>query len=83
VGTDPSHVAVTPDGRDAYVTNQDGTVSVIPDVQTDHPQVVKPALTVGADPTTVAVTPDSKYAYVVNRLDHTVSSATPTPRTQP
>lgn len=73
VGTDPSDVAVTPDGQDAYVTNQDGTVSVIRGVQTLHPTVLAAPVRVGNDPTAVAVSPNSRYAYVVNRVDGTVS----------
>ena len=57
-------MAVTPDGKTAFVTNDgSGTVSTI-DVKTrtKHPTDI----TVGTDPDGVAVTPDGKTAFVAN-----------------
>jgi YVTN family beta-propeller protein len=63
VGTFPEGVAVTPDGKHAYVTNEgDGTVSVI-DTATN---TVAATVVVGTFPIWVAVTPDGKQAYVAN-----------------
>ena len=56
-------MAITPDGKHVYVSNQnDGTVSVI-DTATG---AVSAPITVGAKPSGVAITPDGKHAYVAN-----------------
>ena len=56
-------VAITPDGKHAYVTNVfGGTVSVI----TTATGAVSAPITVGKGPTAVAITPDGKHAYVTN-----------------
>jgi YVTN family beta-propeller protein len=64
VGSFPFGVAVTPDGKTAFVTNNaSGTVSTI-DVKTrtKHPSDIA----VGGHPKGVAVTPDGKTAFVTN-----------------
>ena len=56
-------MAITPDGKHAYVTNDgDGTVSVI----TTATGAVSAPITVGKSPVGVAITPDGKHAYVTN-----------------
>ena len=56
-------MAITPDGKHAYVTNSnDGTVSVI----TTATGAVSAPITVGTGPAGVAITPDGKHAYVTN-----------------
>ncbi len=66
-------VAITPDGKHAYVTNLvDGTVSVI----TTATGAVSAPITVGKGPIGVAITPDGKHAYVTNAADDTVSVIT-------
>jgi YVTN family beta-propeller protein len=70
VGTGPFGVAVTPDGKHAYVTNGGGTVSVI---DTASNTVVGTPIPVGSFPDGVAVTPDGKHAYVTNELSNNVS----------
>ncbi len=63
VGKGPRGVAITPDGKHAYVTNYgDGTVSVI----TTATGAVSAPITVGKVPVAVAITPDGKHAYVTN-----------------
>ena len=52
VGSEPSGVAITPNGSDAYVTNGSGTVSVI---KTSTNTVVK-TVAVGSGPSGVAIT---------------------------
>jgi YVTN family beta-propeller protein len=71
VGTGPAGVAITPDGKTAFVTNQGGTVSTI-DVKTrtKHPDDIP----VGATPGDVNVTPDGKTAFVSNFQGGTVST---------
>ena len=66
-------MAITPDGKHAYVTNDgDGTVSVI----TTATGAVSAPITVGKRPGGVAITPDGKHVYVANRGDGTVSVIT-------
>ena len=66
-------MAITPDGKHAYVTNSgDGTVSVI----TTATGAVSAPITVGNHPIRVAITPDGKHAYVANFADGTVSVIT-------
>ena len=67
-------MAITPDGKHAYVTNDsaDGTVSVI----TTATGAVSAPITVGTLPDGVAITPDGKHAYVTNYVDGTVSVIT-------
>ena len=60
VGINPIGVAITPDGSDAYVTNEvSNTVSVI---KTSTNTVVK-TVHVAIDPTDVAITPNGSEAY--------------------
>jgi YVTN family beta-propeller protein len=67
----PVGVAVTPDGKHAYVTTNGGSnnVSVI-DTATN---MVMTTLTVGTNPTGVAVTPVGKRVYVTNLFSNNVS----------
>ena len=66
VQNDPSDIAITADGRYAYVTNHlSGSVSVIQGADTPNPSVLT-TLQVGGNPDDVAITPDDKYAYVTN-----------------
>ena len=66
-------MAITPDGKHAYVANHgDGTVSVI----TTATGAVSAPITVGNGPAGVAITPDGKHAYVTNSGDGTVSVIT-------
>ena len=65
----PNGIAITPDGKYAYVTdtntatNQDGLVSVI----STATNTVTATITVGGNPNHgVAITPDGKYVYVTN-----------------
>jgi YVTN family beta-propeller protein len=63
VGSDPTGVAVTPDGKQAYVANHgSGNVSVI-DTATN---AVVATVRVGSGPYGIAVTPDGKHAYVAD-----------------
>ena len=73
VGSSPLGVAITPDGKHAYVVNIKpktfGTVSVIDTAS----NIVVATVAVGLFPYGVAVTPDGKHVYVVNQGDRTVS----------
>ena len=70
VGEHPQTVAITPDGRFAYVTNQgSSTVSVV-DLTSLTTAVDVP---VGIGPFGVALTPDGGRAYVANSASNSVS----------
>ena len=63
VGRDPDHIAITPDGKTAYVANYvSKTVTAIA-TATNTVSAVIPA---GYNPTAIAITPDGKTVYVVN-----------------
>jgi YVTN family beta-propeller protein len=68
----PPRVAVTPNGKTAFVNNAgSGTVSTIDiKTKTKHPTDIA----VGAGGAGVAVTPDGKTAYVVDGTSSTVST---------
>jgi YVTN family beta-propeller protein len=70
VGEEPRSVAITPDKKFAYVTNQaSGTVSVI-DLSS---QAKVTDIPVGVEPYGIALTPDAARAYVANSASNTVS----------
>jgi len=68
VGISPTGVAITPDGKRVYVTNDGfpGTVSVI---DTASNTVVGTPIAVGNGPAGIAIIPDGKFAYVANFFD--------------
>ncbi len=71
VGTDPRAIAISPDGKTAYVANADeGTVSVI---NTQINQVVGTPIKVGSDPRALAISPNGQFVYVVNDGSNSVS----------
>jgi YVTN family beta-propeller protein len=64
VGAHPVGVAITPDGKHVYVTNNNnGTVGSVSVIDTATGAVSYIHVTVGI-PEMVAITPDGKYAYV-------------------
>lgn len=70
VGHWPEGVAITPNGKTAYVTNfWDGNVSVI-GIATNK---VTTTVNVGSGPSEVVVTPDGRKVYVMNQDNGTVS----------
>ena len=63
VGRDPDRIAITPDGKTAYVANYvSETVTPIATAT----NTVSAVITAGYNPTAIAITPDGKTAYVVN-----------------
>ena len=70
VGTDPAGVAITPDGRRAYVANQGGGVTVI---DTSTNTTVGAPIPVGTAPTDVAIAPNGARAYVTNFTSNFIS----------
>jgi YVTN family beta-propeller protein len=70
VGADPRAIAITPDGRIAYVVDSgSGTVTPISTVT----RRAGPAIAVGADPRAIAITPDGRTAYVTDSGSGTVT----------
>lgn len=69
VGGPQHHVAISPDGKYAYLSVMPSSVSVI-DITTRKKIA---SVKVGAGPDSVAFSPDSKYAYITNSEDDTVS----------
>ncbi len=70
VGDRPRGIAISPDGREAYVANAgDNTVSVI-DTAT---KAVVATIAVGDEPQGIAFAPDGATAYVTNIKDNNVS----------
>jgi len=69
-GSAPINVAVTPDGRFAYVTEHDEDEVTIIDTGTLY---VVASIPVGEGPYGLAFTHDGKYAYVANHVSDTVS----------
>ena len=64
------HIAITPDGKTAYVAN-DGSGTVTPIATATN--TAGPPITVGSDPYAIAITPDGKTAYVANYGSDTVT----------
>jgi YVTN family beta-propeller protein len=71
VGSRPRAIAITPDGKLAYVANfNDGTVSVI---DTGTKKTMGSPIGVGTNPRSIAITPSGRFAYVANQGSGTVS----------
>jgi YVTN family beta-propeller protein/VCBS repeat-containing protein len=78
VGTSPSGVVVSPDGKRTYVANTgSNTVSVINTVTGQridaNPSSSSMDITVGSSPSALALSPDGKRLYVANTGSNTVS----------
>lgn len=76
-GTEPHSVVVSPDGRNAYVTNAtpSGTLSQYSRSATTGALTVLAAGTieVGSEPTAITLSPDDRSAYVTNHRGTTVA----------
>ena len=70
-GGGPYAIAITPDGKTAYVANS-GTVTPI----TTATDTAGTPITAGSDPYAIAITPDGKTAYVANNGSGTVTPIT-------
>jgi YVTN family beta-propeller protein len=62
-GASPTAIAITPDGRTAYITNERGA-SVTPIELSTY--ALGPEINVGNEPVAIAITPDGTTAYVTN-----------------
>ncbi len=73
VGSHPAAIAITPDGKTAYVVNF-GSDNVTPiNTATDTAGASGTWIAVGSEPDAIAITPDGSTAYVTNSGDGTVS----------
>src|SRR5262249_26237184 len=77
-GPHPDAIAITPDGKTAYVANDvhAGTVTPIP-TATNTPL---PPIKTGHDTAAIAITPDATTAYTVNNAADPHARAAPPPR---
>ncbi len=74
-GRSPVAVAVTPDGRSAYIANSGNhTISVMDTATNTITATI--TLPTGAVPYSIAITPDGTRAYVANSGNHTISVIT-------
>ncbi|MFI5287671.1 MAG: PKD domain-containing protein [Candidatus Dormibacteria bacterium] len=70
VGTSPGPIAITPDGKTAYVVEYQSN-SVLPiTLATNTPGT---PIAVGTFPAGIAIAPDGKMAYVTNEMSNTVT----------
>ncbi len=73
VGDEPRYVSISPDDREAYVTNAiSGTVSVIS--LNGNMSSLAATIPVGTEPRGCAVTPNGERLYVANHTEGTVSA---------
>jgi YVTN family beta-propeller protein len=70
VGSNPYAIAITPDGKTAYVLNS-GSDTVTPIMTRSN--TARPPIRVGSFPSAIAITPDGKTAYVTNAGSGTVT----------
>lgn len=73
VGSHPIAVAISPNGRTAYVVNfgSDNVTEIDTTTNTASPQSAW--ISVGSEPDAIAITPDGTTAYVANSGDGTIS----------
>src|SRR5450432_2147327 len=75
VGSEPNGVALSPDGRHAYVANTlSGTVTILAlDRSTANYGTVAATVPVGTEPYALALTPTGRKLYVANARSNSVS----------
>lgn len=72
-GTSQWGIAITPDGKYAYVINKDSNnVTVIKDVDTNSPSFLK-NITVGNAPYSIKISPNGNLVYIVNANSNNVT----------
>lgn len=69
-GTDPECVAVSPDGRRLYLSNEDAGTASIVDVNTGQHRAT---LVVGTEPEGVTASPDGRWVYVTAETSNVVT----------
>ncbi len=70
VGTNPAGVAITPNGRYAYVASQISNSVIV--ISTSNDSIIK-NISVGSNPNGVAIAPNGQYVYVTNNHGNTTS----------
>ena len=68
----PTGVAVKPDGKHVYVTNESTPIGTVADIKAPTNKVVA-TIPVGDEPVGLAFTPDGKRAFVANFNSNNVS----------
>ena len=81
VGTNPRGIAVSPDGKRAYVANWGSNNVTVLDTSTATPSLVGYPIAVGANPVGIVVSPDGSRVYVSNYNSASVSVLNPTAAT--
>ncbi len=71
VGNDPLGLAITPDGRTAYVVN--GGSNDVSVIDTATNTAARPPIPVGLGPVAIAITPDGRTAYVISSQSGSVT----------
>ena len=69
-GTDPEGVALSPDGKQLYLSNEDAGTASIVDVATAR---TRATLVVGTEPEGVTASPDGKWVYVTAETSNVIS----------
>jgi PQQ-dependent catabolism-associated beta-propeller protein len=69
-GSDPECVAVAPDGKRLYESNEDASTATILDMATAKPLA---ALTVGTEPEGVTASPDGRWVYVTAETSNVIT----------
>jgi PQQ-dependent catabolism-associated beta-propeller protein len=70
VGSDPEQLAVSPDGKLLYASNENVGTASVTDIQTGR---LVSTLTVGIEPEGVTVSPDGRWVYVTAETSNSVS----------
>lgn len=70
VGSDPEQLAVSPDGRLLYASNEDAGTATVTEVETGR---LLATLMVGIEPEGVRISPDGRWVYVTSETSNTVS----------
>jgi PQQ-dependent catabolism-associated beta-propeller protein len=70
VGADPEQLAVDPDERHVYVSNEDDGTATVVDIETGAPVAV---LVTGIEPEGVTSSPDGRWVYVMAETSSTVT----------
>jgi YVTN family beta-propeller protein len=71
VGASPNAIAISPDGKTAYVANSGSATVPVIDAATN---TVTKTITAGTTPRAIAISPDGKTAYVANEGSNDVSA---------
>ncbi|HEV2373017.1 MAG TPA: YncE family protein [Streptosporangiaceae bacterium] len=66
-GQSPKAIAITPDGKTAYVACEGSSTGIVTPIRTAT-NTALPSIKAGTDPVAIAITPDGKTAYVASAV---------------